>query len=1106
LSNTTRIERDGNGNPLTVTSPQKRLIEMTYDQRGLLTGVIDGFGTSRSLEYDSQGQLTRIIEGEGDEQRITRMAYTSEGYLETLTDALGRVQAFAYDPMGRVNRQIQPDGRLIELAYDVNGKLISLSPPGRPAHEFDYTALDLEAVYAPPDIGLAGSGTGFDYNLAQQLDRVTRPDAQALVFSYDEGGRLSDLMLPRGHLNYSYDRITGNMDFITAPDGGRLAFAHIGDLNTSISWSGEVTGTVSQRYDVKRRLISRRVNGDEALAFGYDGDNLLLQAGTLNLERGAQHGRVESDQLDQIIRRYSYNAFGELSETHSERLPEVSIVQQAGGITADRIRIGGRISAAGSVKINGTAMTLAADGALDGAVVLPLIGSNDLDIEVFNRSGTRVAGLLVSVEREEAPTGIEVVKVLDVNAVGDVYFLGRLAEAGANELWRIAAGGIAADQPDWLLGGSDVALDSTGRVYILKDTGLWRHDNSGDVLINDLSALPPVDDLQAGPDDRLYLASDGDVYRLQTDGALSLVASVVAGHGDLILDASSWGLVVADRSSRSFFQLDLASGGTTPLFQVVDRLVDFAVDEDGRVCVVQEVLLASLAEPVTLGSEGLVCRLADGAETSVLLPNDVLTMNSLAFDGANRLYYGVASNVKRVEGDTVTDLMTAERSSAVLALEGSAGEIPYAAQYSRDKLGRITRKVETVEGVTTAIDYSFDLAGRLETVTADGVLDAAYAYDANSNRTGCTTATGILSGDYDNQDRLLSYAGNRYSYTANGELQGKTDITTNQTVHYKYDVLGNLIQATLPDGTQIDYLIDGLNRRIGKKVNGALKHGFLYGDLLNPIAELDQNNNVVARFVYAEKANVPAYLVKDNRTYRIVSDHLGSPRLVIDSADGSIVQRIDYDEFGNIINDTNPGFQPFGFAGGLYDQDTGLTRFGARDYDAETGRWTAKDPIRFQGGDTNLYGYALGDPINLIDPSGRMFNLAAAGAGAVLGAAFGAANAAISGGDVLAGTLVGGATGVLAGFTFGATFSGQLVGGAFIGLGSDLVNQSINNRDKCGNVSFNILQAINSGITGAVGGSFTALLARFGGAGPGLTAIGAGALTGGLSGLSAAGR
>jgi len=48
---------------------------------------------------------------------------------------------------------------------------------------------------------------------------------------------------------------------------------------------------------------------------------------------------------------------------------------------------------------------------------------------------------------------------------------------------------------------------------------------------------------------------------------------------------------------------------------------------------------------------------------------------------------------------------------------------------------------------------------------------------------------------------------------------------------------------------------------------------------------------------------------------------------------------------------------PFGFAGGLYDPLTKLVHFGFRDYDSYTGKWTAKDPIGFAGGDSNLYGY-----------------------------------------------------------------------------------------------------------------------------------------------------
>ncbi len=48
-----------------------------------------------------------------------------------------------------------------------------------------------------------------------------------------------------------------------------------------------------------------------------------------------------------------------------------------------------------------------------------------------------------------------------------------------------------------------------------------------------------------------------------------------------------------------------------------------------------------------------------------------------------------------------------------------------------------------------------------------------------------------------------------------------------------------------------------------------------------------------------------------------------------------------------------------------------LIRFGARDYDPTIGRWTTKDPIGFNGGDTNLYGYCGNDSVNCIDPEGE---------------------------------------------------------------------------------------------------------------------------------------
>ncbi len=291
-------------------------------------------------------------------------------------------------------------------------------------------------------------------------------------------------------------------------------------------------------------------------------------------------------------------------------------------------------------------------------------------------------------------------------------------------------------------------------------------------------------------------------------------------------------------------------------------------------------------------------------------------------------------------------------------------------QYTRDKLGRITQKVETVSGGTDTFAYTYDTAGRLTDVTKNGTLVSHYVYDSNGNRLSLTDSTSTVNGTYDAQDRLTQYGNLQFTYTANGELVTKTNPVLGQSASFSYDVLGNLRTASLPGGTTIEYVVDGQNRRIGKKLNGVLTQGFLYQNQLNPVAELDGTGNIVSRFVYGTKANVPDYMVKGGVTYRIVSDHLGSPRLVINTTDGSVAQRIDFDEFGNIILDTNPGFQPFGFAGGLYDQHTGLTRFGARDYDAQVGRWTAKDPIDFGGRDANLFGYTFSDPVNGADASG----------------------------------------------------------------------------------------------------------------------------------------
>jgi RHS repeat-associated protein len=300
-----------------------------------------------------------------------------------------------------------------------------------------------------------------------------------------------------------------------------------------------------------------------------------------------------------------------------------------------------------------------------------------------------------------------------------------------------------------------------------------------------------------------------------------------------------------------------------------------------------------------------------------------------------------------------------------------SGSTLYSESVVRDPTGRITQQTESLGSTTHVRGYTFDASGRLTDVSEDGSAVSHYGYDADDNRTtyqtfGANATT--ISPTYDAQDRLLTYGNATYQYTANGELTSKTDDTG--TTSYTYDPLGNLLNVDLPSSTAIAYVVDGENRRAGKQLSGTLTEGFLCQDALNVVAQLDGSGNLVAQFVFGTKPNVPDYFTGAAGTFRILSDHLGSPRLVVDTSGGNIAEEIDYDEFGNVTNDTSPGLTPFGFAGGLYDKDTGLVRFGARDYDASVGRWTAKDPMKFAGG-MNLYGYVVNDPIDGLDSSGR---------------------------------------------------------------------------------------------------------------------------------------
>ena len=296
------------------------------------------------------------------------------------------------------------------------------------------------------------------------------------------------------------------------------------------------------------------------------------------------------------------------------------------------------------------------------------------------------------------------------------------------------------------------------------------------------------------------------------------------------------------------------------------------------------------------------------------------------------------------------------------------GSPAFELRYGYDLRGRVTSVSETRAGAKPVqTTYAYDSVGRLAGVSVGGTRVELDGYDAAGNRVTVKTQNGTLAASYDDRDRLQSWGESRYVFRPDGQLASVT--AGKATTSYTFDDFGHLRAATLFDGRKVEYLVDAAGKRIGKKVDGTLEAGYLYRPDGSLAAQTDGSGAVVARFGYDDEGRL-TLVERGSTRYQVVTDRLGSPLLVIDAATGKVADAITYDAWGNVTSDTKPGFIPIGFAGGLRDPDTGLTLFGAREYDPQTGRWTGPDPIRYAGGDAILYRYVAGDPVNVTDPTG----------------------------------------------------------------------------------------------------------------------------------------
>jgi RHS repeat-associated protein len=300
------------------------------------------------------------------------------------------------------------------------------------------------------------------------------------------------------------------------------------------------------------------------------------------------------------------------------------------------------------------------------------------------------------------------------------------------------------------------------------------------------------------------------------------------------------------------------------------------------------------------------------------------------------------------------------------------GKTIYNIELTYDAGGQIVSRNENLAGNPIAHEYSYDADGQLVQAKKGDISAEEYSYDANGNRTRYRSGSALDAvAEYDEQDRLKNLGSIEYQFDDDGYLVKKgRDL-------YTYSSKGELLSANL-DGLVVNYTYDGMHRRVAR-TDPAGTTQYLYGDPENPfqLTASRDPEGVLTVYHYDMENRLIAF-ERGGTQYYVASDQIGSPRAITDNS-GELVKFIEYQSFGNVIYDSDPDFNlPIGFAGGINDSSTGLVRFGFRDYDAWAGRWTAKDPILFEGSTINLFIYTKNNPINYVDRNGLYSSLEAA--------------------------------------------------------------------------------------------------------------------------------